>query len=524
MKKILLSFAFLAAALTLSIGGTAFAESTVSADYGRDALIKSGDWLALSKTHPIAALSSDTVPELSDEAIEKLASWWDYFDDPVMTKLIALSLRENRSRMEALRATLAQSRALLGTERASFLPWLSTTNYWSTNRTPSPKTMGENTKIMRLGIDASWEIDIFGGTRAKVKSKTLTVEANREMIADACITLAAETAMNYISYRTLCQRLDVARENYLLQKDTVDIQQSRVDAGLSDALALREAQYTMERTLAAIPEIEKAIEETKNAIAVITGQVPGELDALLAEKKPIPTLPERKFIGIPAETLRRRPDIRAAELRIKAQMATTEATRAELYPKFVLTGVIGTEWDSSDMLFEGPAKLYDFMPKISWPIFQAGAIRNRIKASKAIERQLVAEYEQKVIEAAGEVRNALAANIKEYERNAALKKGEEAARDAVYLAKDKYETGLVDFTSVINAQQSLASFSELYATSMGTISTNAVMLFKALGGGWETFEAAAAEIDAAEKAALKNSKNNKKLKEVPALQNMNTAD
>ena len=420
-----------------------------------------------------------------------------------MTELVLASLKGNRD-LAAARAKVTEARATLGVSQASLLPWLDSTNFWSNGRTPvQAGGSGNSTNLYKLGIDASWEIDIFGGQRASVRAQRATLEAQYAALYSAWTSLASEVAMNYISLRTLQERLAIARYNLSLQQNTVDIQQSKVDSGLSDSLALKQAQYTMEQTKAGIPSIESSIEQTMNALAILVGEVPGTLAEKLAAKQPIPKISDTRFLGIPANAIRQRPDIRQAERLLVAQLARKKSAQADLWPKFYLTGSIGTEAGNWGSLFGGPAKLYSFMPQISWPIFHAGAIRNNIKAQGAIAEQLLASYEQTVLSAVGEVRDSLSSNVKEYERSESLRRGVEAAQAALDVANDKYANGLVDFTNVINAQRSLTSLSEEYVISQGQISANAVALFKALGGGWQPMEEAERALAEAAKKAKK---------------------
>jgi outer membrane protein TolC len=190
------------------------------------------------------------------------------------------------------------------------------------------------------------------------------------------------------------------------------------------------------------------------------------------------------LIGIPANALRQRPDIREAERQLAAQIARKKSAKADLWPKFYLLGSIGTESIDTGSLFEGSAKSYSFGPKITWPIFHGGAIRNNIRVQTARQEQYLAAYEQTVLNAVAEVRNALTASIQERQRNEALRRGMEAAQAALELANDRYKNGLTDFNSVISAQRNLQSLSDAYAISEGQITSDAVRLFKALGGGW----------------------------------------
>ena len=465
-----------------------------------DIRLKEVSWTELAGAYPIPAVSPDISPALTPE---RLASWWDAFGDPQMTALVKRSLENNRT-LAAARARVTEARASLGVSRAALLPWLGSTDFWNNGRTPvEAGGSGNGGSLYKLGLDASWEIDVFGGQRAKVEAQRATLEAQYAALYSAWTSLAAETAMDYISLRTLQERLAIAEYNLGLQKSTVELQQSKVDSGLSDSLALKQAQYTMEQTKAMIPNIEAAIEQTMNALAVLTGEIPGTLEEELAPKKPIPRLDGREYIGIPANAIRQRPDIRQAERLLVAQLARKKSAQADLWPKLKLTGSIGTEAGNWGSLFGGPAKLYSFMPQISWPIFHAGAIRNNIKAQGAIAEQLLASYEQTVLSAVGEVRDSLSSNVKEYERSESLRRGVEAAQAALDVANDKYANGLVDFTNVINAQRSLTSLSEEYVISQGQISANAVALFKALGGGWQPMEEAERALAEAAKKAKK---------------------
>ncbi|MCC8179246.1 MAG: TolC family protein, partial [Cloacibacillus sp.] len=207
----------------------------------RDIQIKNGEWTMLAQLYPVPAVSDDISQALTPE---HLASWWNVFNDPMMTELILKSLESNRD-LAAARARVTEARASLGISQANLLPWLDSTNFWNNERTPvQAGGSGSGTNLYKLGIDASWEIDVFGGQRASVRAQRATLEAQYAALYSTWTSLASEVAMNYISLRTLQERLAIAQYNLSLQQDTVDIQQSKVDSGLSDSLALKQAQYT----------------------------------------------------------------------------------------------------------------------------------------------------------------------------------------------------------------------------------------------------------------------------------------
>lgn len=495
MKK--LTILTISALAVMAAASAAFSAEAKTEPTSQDVQMKNGSWTELAQLYPVAFVEQNVSEELTPE---KLASWWDVFGDPTMTELIMRSLEKNRD-LASARASVKEARYQLGISEANLLPWLDANGSWNNARVPSDAGgNGRTTQYIGLGLDATWEIDIFGGQRASVRAQRRTFEAQYAMLYSTWSSLAAEVAMDYISLRTLQEQLDIANYNVGLQEETVGIQQSRVDAGIADELSLRQAQYTLEQTRATIPSIQASIEQTKNALAILVGEIPGTLEEELAEHKPVPQIDSTALIGIPANAIRQRPDIRRAERELAAQIARKKAARADLWPKFYLTGAIGTQAHEGS-LFNGPGKMYSFLPQISWPIFHAGAITKNIKVQGARAEQLLAAYEQTVLTAVSEVRDALSDNVQEYERNARLKSGVDAAQSALDLANEKYANGLVDFTNVINAQSALASLSEQYVVSGGQISTNAVRLFKALGGGWKPLDEAERAI--AEAAAKK---------------------
>lgn len=440
-------------------------------------------WTEMSMRYPIPVLPNG-VAKTPSAVI--LASWWDSLGDSMLTELVMMSLESNKD-LASARAKISEARAALGINKAAMLPWLDTTDYWSAGKSPLT-TDGNKVDTYRLGLDASWEIDIFGGRRATVKAGVATLEAQYAALHSTWVSLSAEVAINYLSLRTLQERLEVAKNNLALQEDSLNMLSSRYKAGLVDGLAYSQSKSVYEQTKATIPPIETSIEAVKNNLAVLTGVIPGALEEKLKDKQPIPKGDTVELVGIPADALRQRPDIYFAERQLIAQLARTKSARADLWPKFYLVGSIGTEALDSGSLFSGPAKAYSFGPKITWPIFHWGAIKNNIRVQSAREEQYLAAYEKTILTAVGEVRNALTSEVRERQRNASLKLGLDAAKDALSVANDKYNSGLTDYNNVIIAQKAYLTLSEQYAISSGELTSNIVRLFKALGGGWEPME------------------------------------
>lgn len=249
---------------------------------------------------------------------------------------------------------------------------------------------------------------------------------------------------------------------------------------------MQQSLYNLENTRSHIPTLQTGLEAAKNRLAVLLGKKPGEVHQELAEKKPIPVLPVTVAVGVPAETLRNRPDIRQAERNLAAQTAQIGVAKADLYPKFRLMGTIGLESISTKNFLESASRTWGIGPDISCNIFHGGAIRQNIKVQTARQEQALIQYESTVLKALEEVENVLVAYAKEQRRRESLAKATNAANRAVLLARDQYQAGLVDFNNVLIAQRSLLSFQNELAQSEGAVVSNLVRLYKALGGGWKS--------------------------------------
>ena len=304
------------------------------------------------------------------------------------------------------------------------------------------------------------------------------------------VSLMAEVALNYVEVRTYQARLSAAYANIKTQQETYDLNQSRYEAGIIDELVVQQALYNLERSRSQIPTLEIGLEASKNRLAVLLGENPGALHQELNETKPIPVPPMTVAVGVPAETLRNRPDIRIAERNLAAQTARIGVATADLFPKFRLFGSIGLESLSSKDFFERASRAWSIGPGVSWNIFDAGAIRQNIKVQTERQEQALLQYESTVLNAQEEVENVLVAFAKEQRRRESLSRATDAARKADLLARDRYQAGLVDFSNVLITQLSLLSFQDELVQSDGAVTTNLVRLYKALGGGWEFYEAA----------------------------------
>jgi NodT family efflux transporter outer membrane factor (OMF) lipoprotein len=420
-----------------------------------------------------------------------IVAWWGKFDDPVLTNLVASAVDGNRTYLMAMER-LAQSRwTLLGTY-AAFLPKVGlSASATRSERGPNTSSMwSSRSKLHRdvfsAGFDASWEIDIFGGSRRATEAAMADAMAAEWRLSDAWVSLTAEVARRYIDLRTTQQRIAVARTNLVLQSETYDILKSRLDSGIGDELAVNQSKYVVDQTHARIPTLVAQEEKLKNSLAVLAGKMPGALHEELS------ACPQRdwiiapmKFASIPLDMLRARPDVRMAEREFAAEVARIGVAKSLWYPKFYINGTLGLESVKAQKLFERDSLFGSIGPSISWPIFRGGSIYANVKAQEARMHEKCLAYELQLQNAYAEVRDVYAAYTQEYHRYQALQGAVKAAQDAVSIAKDLYKNGLRDFTAVIDAQRSLLNLEEELVVSRGQITQNAISLFKALGGGAE---------------------------------------
>lgn len=412
-----------------------------------------------------------------------LAKWWSTLNDPALSGLIEKAVANNPDIGQA-GARIREERARRNISKAGLFPTLNSSGSFKRSSGSKETGSGKETDFYSAGFDAGWELDIFGGTRRSLEASTAELEASQENLRDVLVSLIAEVALNYTEVRIFQARIDAAEKNLAIQNQAYQIAQSRYSAGLSGEIAVLQAKYNIENTRSQIPALKISLEEAKNRIAVLLGENPGSLHEELRERKPVPACPPEIAVGVPADLLRRRPDIRRAERKLAAQTARIGAAAADLYPKFSLTGSIGFESLVSDKLFLSGSRSYGFGPGVTWPVFKAGSIRSNIEVQSALQEQLLNQYESAVLNALGEVENQLTAYVEEHKRKEHLTGARQAAMRAADLAQDQYTAGLTDFTGVLDAQRSLLSFEDSLIQCEGNILSGLVRLYKALGGGW----------------------------------------
>jgi NodT family efflux transporter outer membrane factor (OMF) lipoprotein len=417
---------------------------------------------------------------------ETLARWWTVLNDPLLTNLEERAVAGNLTLKEA-ESRIREARALRGISQAGLWPDLTASA--SATRTRASKNnsgTGSDKDLYAVGFDAGWELDVFGGRRRAVEAAQADLEASQEELHDALVTLLAEVALNYVDLRAGQARLAVAEANIAAQQHTYDLNLSRYQAGLIDELAVQQSLYNLEHSRSQVPVLEIGLAAARNRLAILLGKSPGGLDKELAQRRSVPVPPLTVAVGVPADTLRHRPDIRRAERVLAARTARIGVATADLYPQFRLPGSIGLESTTSSDLLEWGSRTWSFGPQASWRLFDAGAIRQNVKVQTQRQEQALLQYEAVILNALEEVENALVSYAKEQRRRDALIKATEAARQADLLARDQYKAGLVDFSNVLDAQRSLLAFEDELALSEGSVTADLLRLYKALGGGWES--------------------------------------
>ncbi len=421
-----------------------------------------------------------------------LASWWTTLNDPGLSSLIERAVAGNLDLKKA-RARVCESRARRGIAKAGMFPTLDIAGSDTWSRSSEDTGTGKTNQLYKASFDSGWELDIFGGVRRSVEASEADLRATQEDLHDVLVSLLAEVALNYVEVRTFQSRLDKAEANLGAQNETYHLTLWREQAGLSDELAAQQARYNLENTRSQIPTLRMGLEEAMNRVAVLLGEQPGKVHGELEKREPIPVTPLKAAVGVPADLLRRRPDIRWAERELAAQTARIGVATADLYPRFALSGFIGMEAISLNNLLSNLSFTDSWTlsggPRMSWSVFDAGAIRQNIEAQSALQEQALIQYEATILSALEDVENALVSYAEEQHRRGALNEATQAAQRAAELAQNNYQAGLADFSDVLDAQRSLLSFQDQLTQSNGTVTSNLIRLYKALGGGWTSMAA-----------------------------------
>jgi multidrug efflux system outer membrane protein len=405
-----------------------------------------------------------------------LSRWWARFNDPTLNKLIASALNDSPDVQTAV-SRVRESRANRDAQRAALFPSLDGGASGNARRSRTDGAGTTSADAYAAGLDASWEVDLFGRNRSSVEAATAALGAAGEELNSVHAALAAEVAAAYTTLRANEAKLAVLKQNITTREETAQLAAWRLKAGEADSLEATQSQSSLESARAGLPALQQAIGQGRNDLALLAGQTPGALDNMMARSRGIPIPPSSLALGIPADVLRQRPDVRTAGYQVLA----TEATR---YPSLNLSGSLGLDTLSSSKLFDPESAAASIAASIASPIFDAGRIKANIEAARASEEQAVLNYRKTVLTALSDTENALIACRRSAERLTTLEKATQLAREADELARQRYEAGEIDFLDVLDSQRTLLALEDSLLSTRTDRTTAYIRLYQALGGGW----------------------------------------
>ena len=419
------------------------------------------------------------------------SAWWTLFDDPTLTTLVETAYRQNPS-LQAAGARVLEAEASRGIAIGTLYPQTqeaagaySYTRASKNRANQSGSAVDTTFSDWSVGFDAAWELDFWGRFRRGIESSDAQLLASVANYDDALVSLVADVALNYISLRTLEERLAVAHSNVEIQQSSYDIVSEKYRGGAVTKLDAEQAASLLEDTRALIPGLEANIRQTQNTLCLLLGIPPQDLHDILGGPRPIPSAPPQVAVGIPADLLRRRPDIRRVERTLAAQSALIGVAKSDLFPRLSLVGTISVAAKDFDNLFKGDSVEAFGGPSFRWAILNYGRIANNVRVQDAEYQALVSDYENTVLNAQTEVESSIAAFLGARQQVDFLVRSVEAARNAVMLADLQYREGAVDYTRVINTQQFLLTEQDKLVSTKGAVALDLTTLYRALGGGWE---------------------------------------
>lgn len=414
---------------------------------------------------------------------QDLSRWWGRFNDATLNRVIADGLKNSPDAAVAS-ARVRQSRANRDAAYSTLFPTLDGGASASRRGTHTDGSGSNAASNYSANLDASWEIDLFGKRRSAVEAAAANLGASQENLHSVHAALAAEIAATYTTLRANEARLAVLRENVTTREETARLAGWRQQAGEADSLESSQSQSSLESARAAIPSLEQAIAQNKNQLALLAGREPGALDGMLASGKGIPEPPVSLAVGIPADVIRQRPDVRIAGYQVLAAAAATRAAEAERYPSLNLSGSLGLNATKAEKLFNPEIATAGLAAGITSPIFDAGRIKANIESASAAEEQAIQGYRGTVLTALSETENALIACRRSAERLESLEKATKLARESDVLARQRYEAGEIDFLDVLDSQRTLLGLEDSLLSTRTDRTTAYIRLYQALGGGW----------------------------------------
>jgi len=452
----------------------------VGPDFKKPEVPVAANWHTTSDPHLASRTAADSL-------------WWREFKDPALDHLVDLAYRQNLP-LQIAGLRIVEARAELGVFSGKQYPQIQelfadATAIGLSKGAANAIGINRNLGYYQLGFDAAWEIDFWGKYGRGVEAAAASLLGSVSDYFAAVVSLTAEVARTYVSVRTFEVLIAQAEENAKLQQEALDIANSRFGNGATSELDPTQATTQLQSTRASSPQLQLQLQQAENALSILLGQQPGSLDSLLAGPKEIPKAPVQVAVGVPSEMLRRRPDIRSAELYAAAQCARIGVAKAELYPSFSLVGTIGLQGVNTSAghqgLFSPHSIFYSVGPQIKFPIFNYGRLKNAVRVEDARFQQLLVNYRDTVLKAARETEDAMTGFHNTQEAMVFEQGAVTSAQRAVEIAMVQYREGATDFQRVLDAERSLLQRQNSLAQTTSAVATNMIAIYKALGGGWE---------------------------------------
>ena len=457
-------------------------------DFERPTATVADEWVESGDPHVVRRKNAD------------YSKWWTLFNDPTLDTLIEIAYRQNLP-LQVAGLRILEARANLGIAIGEQYPQTqeATGNLLYTGlsgNAPNSAAADKNFWDFNLGFDAAWELDFWGRFRRGVESAAAGMGASITDYDATLVSLTAEVAQVYVQIRTLEESIAVTRHNAEIQQRSFEIAEAQFEAGTVSELDPQQALSLLSGTRAQIPGLESALSQAKYSLSILLGMPPSQLQSILGEKSGlIPAAPTEVAVGIPADLLRRRPDVRSAELQAAAQSAQIGVAKSDLFPRISLVGSLGFQTSANGgsasnaatlgRIFSTQSFTYSIGPDIQWNILNSGRIKNNVRVEDARLQEAIVNYQNVVLQAAQEVESGLAGFLGAQEQVKFLDIGVQASERAVYLANLQYTVGAVDYTRVLNTQLALLQQQSDWVQLRGDTVTNLISVYKALGGGWE---------------------------------------
>jgi NodT family efflux transporter outer membrane factor (OMF) lipoprotein len=440
---------------------------------------------------PAAPVASQWIdyedPRVKSEE-QQLSAWWTVFNDPTLNRLIETAYQQNLT-LRAAGARILQARALRAIAVGELFPQeqfafgeYSRIKVSERIANPPPSVWFSE---WTFGFSGSWELDFWGRYRRAIEAADAELEASVEDFDDVLVVLLADVASNYVQYRTFQQRIVYAKANVDIQRQSFQLATDKFESGATIERDTHQARQILEETEALIPALEIGQRLAANRLCVLLGIPPTDLDAILGAGTGVPVTPKEVVVGVPADLVRRRPDVRRAERLVAAQSARIGVAMSDLYPHFTVLGTIGVEAEDFDDLFRSGSMIGEISPGFRWDILNYGRLINNVRVQDALFQELAYAYQDQVLIAGREAEDAIVAFLKSQEQTEHLAASVTAATRTVEITNDQYSEGAIDFTAVFVFQENLTESQDQLAVAQGDIALSLIEVYRALGGGWQ---------------------------------------